>query len=147
MGLTVFSLGLGAAPRQSFALRRVAAFWIVLVLALCVGTVLGFVREPFQDYGAMIHDIAAYSLLITFALLIAVWLVDPSLRRSVVWHVVSFGAVSMLLQIGSGHGLVPVPGVDPWFYDRLRGWSLDPNQFGLFLGVPDPPRAAPCRDR
>ena len=37
----------------------------------------------------------------------------------------------MLLQIGSGHGLVPVPGADPWFYDRLRGWSLDPNQFGL----------------
>ena len=30
---------------------------------------------------------------------------------------------------------MPVPGVDPWYWDRLRGWAENPNQLGFFALV------------
>ena len=121
-------------PRISgnLALARVTTFWAVLLLAECAGTIVGLATEPFQYYRGMAHDVLAYALVFTVACMFALDLDDPGRRRRVAWQIVVFGTVSMMLQIASGRGVFPLPGVDPWFYDRLRGWSLDPNQLGFY---------------
>lgn len=121
-------------PRISgnLALARSSAFWLTLLLAECAGMIVGLAIEPYQYYSGMIHDILAYLLLFTLVCLFALELEDAVHRRRVVWQIVAFGTVSLLLQFASARGLFAVPGVDPWFYDRLRGWSLDPNQFGFY---------------
>jgi hypothetical protein len=49
---------------------------------------------------------------------------------------VLFGAASLSLQVVHAYGVIPLPlPVDPWFYDRLRGWSNDPNQLGLVAAL------------
>ncbi|MDW4549731.1 O-antigen ligase family protein [Defluviimonas sp. D31] len=116
----------------NLALSRVVTFWVVLLLALCAGMIVGLAREPFHYYTGILHDLFAYTLIFALACMFSLDLGGPARRRTVIWRVVAFGAVSMFLQIASGYGLFPMPGVDPWFYDRLSGWSLDPNQLGFF---------------
>jgi hypothetical protein len=41
------------------------------------------------------------------------------------------GAASLSLQYANGIGLFGVPGIDPWFWERFRGWSSNPNQLAI----------------
>lgn len=132
LALATLRVANAGAVRLNPALSRVTAFWAVLAIALCAGTFVGFAREPFQYWTGILHDVAAYILLGCLAALMAVDLAAPRRRRRAVRAFVGFAALSMLLQIAHGWGLGLMPGVDPWFYDRLRGWSLDPNQLGFF---------------
>jgi hypothetical protein len=123
-----------AAVIANRAFRRVAAFWLIMVVVLPIGMIEGFVLEPFQDYVGIAHDIFAYVLMIAVSCMMALDLgfTGAAERRRVVWRIVGFGAVSMLLQIATAQGLISVPGVDPWYYDRLTGWADDPNMLALF---------------
>jgi O-antigen ligase len=41
----------------------------------------------------------------------------------------------MLPQLAAGWGMIDIPSVDPWFWDRFRGWSSNPNQLALLCAV------------
>jgi hypothetical protein len=44
---------------------------------------------------------------------------------------VTSSAVSLSLQYINGMGLVRIPGIDPWYWERFRGWSDNPNQLSF----------------
>lgn len=126
---------------ENIAFRRIGIFWFFLIVANCLGMIVGLALEPFIYVSGIVHDIFAYALVFLLACLMALDLAEAGRRRDLVWKIVPLGAVSMVLQASTGLGALSMPGVDPWFYDRLRGWSLDPNQLGflamftLFLSV------------
>jgi O-antigen ligase len=120
-----------AAPASNAALNRVVTFWLMLIVAECVGAIVGFATEPFFDR-QFVHDVIAYSLLMCVACTMALELANEYRRRRVTWLIVLLGAASLSLQVAQAFGLIPLPiPADPWEWDRLRGWSHDPNQLGL----------------
>jgi hypothetical protein len=124
------------APAWNAALARVVAFWLVLIVAESIGAMVGFATELFFDTTHMIHDIIAYFFLFAIACAMAIELESEHRRRRVTWLVVLFGAGSLGLQVGHALGMIPLPlPVEPWFYDRLKGWSLDANQLGLVAAL------------
>lgn len=114
------------------ALGRVLAVWFVIVVSLCAGMTMGLVVEPFQNYDGMFRDTFAYAFVFAFSATMAVTMTDAADRRLVNWRIVVIGSLSLSLQIAAGLGKVPLPGVDPWYWDRLRGWAENPNQLGFF---------------
>jgi O-Antigen ligase len=122
----------GAAPISNAALSRVATFWLILIVAESIGAIVGFATELFFDTAHIIHDVIAYSFLFVLACVMALDLANQPRRRRVTWLIVLLGAASLSLQVVHAYGLIRLPlPVEPWFYDRLRGWSNDPNQLGL----------------
>jgi hypothetical protein len=116
------------------ALTRLGIFWLILIIAECIGVVVGFTTELFFDTPSIIHDIIAYGLMIAVGCVMAVELASEPRRRRVTWMIVSVGASSLTLQMAGANGWIGLPidsMVDPWFFDRLRGWSKDPNQLGF----------------
>lgn len=113
-------------------LTRILAFWFVMVVSLCVGMTVGLVVEPFQDYSGMLRDTIAYAFVFSFSVMMAATMSDAGDRRQLSWRIVIIGSISLILQIGDGLVAIPMPGVDPWYWDRLRGWAENPNQLGFF---------------
>lgn len=116
----------------NLALKRACIFWFFLLLANCFGMIVGLAEEPFIYFSGISHDIFAYSLMFVLACMMSLDLKEARRRREMVWRIVLIGLTSMVLQFSTGLGAFSLPGVDPWFYDRLRGWSLDPNQLAFF---------------
>lgn len=114
------------------ALVRVSVFWSVMIVTLCVGMIIGLTVEPFHDYGGMLRDSAAYVLVLSLGVMIAISLDDPAERRQTMWLTLAFGSGSLFLQILDGYGVLPLSSIDPWYWDRLRGWAENPNQLGFF---------------
>jgi hypothetical protein len=134
LGLSLFLQAARPGLMMNTALTRVIAFWLVLVVAESIGSLVGFATELFFDTDGITHDIIAYVLLFGLASMAAIELADERRRRRVTWMIVSFGATSFILQVGGAFGWIPLPIdplVEPWFFDRLRGWSKDPNQLGV----------------
>jgi O-antigen ligase/polysaccharide polymerase Wzy-like membrane protein len=120
------------APVSNAALTRVATFWLILIAAESVGAIRGFATEPFFDTSHIVHDVVAYSFLFGLACIMALELADEQRRRRVAWLIVLLGAASLSLQVVQAYGLIRIPiAVEPWFFDRLKGWSQDANQLGL----------------
>jgi O-Antigen ligase len=122
----------GIAPNLAF--NRVVAFWLILIVAESLGTFVGFTTELFHDTDAIIHDIIAYSLASVLACVAAVELADEDRRRRVTWMIAGFGSGLFVLQVVSAYGWIRIPSyseLEPWYFDRLRGWSKDPNQLGF----------------
>lgn len=132
MGLAALRLVLTGSSTSNRALAWILAFWLTMVVAQSLGMIVGLVFEPFQDYHGIVHDVFAYLLLIALGVLMALDLASEARRRRVVWTIVVVGSTSLLLQLGAIFGLFIPPGVNPWWYDRFRGWSLDPNVLGFF---------------
>lgn len=114
---------------------RVASFWFIFALSLSLGMVVGLLVEPFHDLPSIAHDVVAYSLLIAISILLALDLDDPVRRLRTARLVVFCGVAVLTVQLADGFGVSVVPGTDPWFFDRFRGWSLDPNQLGLMCAT------------
>jgi O-Antigen ligase len=110
------------------AISGLVAFWVVLALALSIGMVTAVATAEEFDSGLVLHDVAAYTLIAVTSSLCAA---TPLRMRRVCWLLVSSGAVSLSLQFANGIGLIRVPGMDPWFWERFRGWSDNPNQLSI----------------
>ena len=132
MGMAALRVGLLGEAVSNRALRRVHLFWLAMVVAQGIGMILGLVFEPFQDFKGIVHDVLAYALLISLGTLLSLDLVSEARRRRVIWTVVVVGSISLTLQMGSIFGVLIPPGVEPYWYNRFRGWSLDPNVLGFF---------------
>lgn len=107
-----------------------AAFWIALATALCIGTMVSFVLAASTSRAHFLHDCTAYAMLAILSLL-AVIQRDANYRLlRTVAILVALGSATLALQIAEGFGAFDLP-IEIWFYDRLEGWSTNANQLGL----------------
>ncbi|MBZ9849998.1 O-antigen ligase family protein [Mesorhizobium sp. CA14] len=116
------------------AFVKLAKFWLLLSLTLAIGTAVGYSTTVLYLTG-LSHDVMAYALVASVTCLATL---DPDaesrLRRSAWWVIaIAFGAFTV--QLGLAWGWIHQSGIDPWYWDRLRGWSENPNQLALYCAV------------
>jgi hypothetical protein len=122
-------------PPLTPPLSRLLIFWMVFALAMCIGTMTGFVIGDVHDPTWFGHDIIAYLIAATASCLFVVEpRAAPRLRR-IVWLVATLGAAWLALQLAFGWQLVKLGDYEPWEWDRLRGLSDNTNQLALLCTV------------
>jgi O-Antigen ligase len=122
-------------PPITPALSRLLIFWTLFAIAQSLGTLTGLAIGDVHDPALFLHDVVAYPLVAAVSCLSVVEpAAGPRLQR-VAWLLATLGAVLLALQLAHAGGLVDIPSIDPWFWDRLRGWSANPNQLALFCAV------------
>jgi len=115
------------------ALWRLLIFWAVFAIAQCIGFFVGLAIEDYRDNGGAMRTAVAYALVAMLSFLVAIL---PGWRVArVAWLVAGMGAAAVTILAAAGYGLVPVPGLDFWIYNRFIGWSMNPNQFSLLCTV------------
>ena len=117
------------------ALSRMLLFWATLALALNLGTFVGAAIEDQRDLISVPHDTFAYLLAAAVSCMCLVGPETSHRLRRVAWLLVGFGAASLAGQVAGAWGLIEVPLVEPWYYNRFRGWSENPNQIALLCIV------------
>ncbi|MGX7871601.1 O-antigen ligase family protein [Mesorhizobium sp. ORM6] len=116
------------------ALAKLARFWLILTFTLGVGTIVGYLTTVLY-LAPLLHDTIAYLLLVCVTCLVAAEPdADANLRRSA-WWTVAVANACFAVQIGVGWGWIHQSGVDPWYWDRFRGWSENPNQLALYCAL------------
>ena len=122
-------------PPLTPALSRLLLFWTVFAFSLSLGFLTElFVGRPY-DPSWVLHDAMAYPLLAAVSCLSVV---DPGARprlRRVAWLLITFGTAGLAFQIAVGWDLIDFPLIQPWFWERFRGWSANPNQLALLCAV------------
>jgi len=122
-------------PPLTPALSRLLIFWALFAVALSIGTITAFAIHDSHDPDLFLHDVMVYPLLAAVSSF-SVFGSDarPRLRR-VAWLLAALGTVSLALQLASAWGLVGGPQSDPWYWNRFRGWSQNPEQLALLCAA------------
>ena len=122
-------------PPLTPPLAKLLIFWLVFTIAQSVGTLTAYAIGDRHDPHLFMHDILAYALI---AVVSCLSVVEPGagrrLRR-VAWLVVVFGTVSFAIQVAQIWMDIDVPGVTPWYWERFRGWSANPNQLAMLCAA------------
>jgi hypothetical protein len=126
-GMAFRTLGSGE-PFLTRAVSALLAFWGAFALALSLGMITAMASREVFEPDLVLHDAMAYGLIAVVSCLCAT---TPSRLRRVSWLLVTGSAVSLSLQYINGMGLVRIPGIDPWYWERFRGWSDNPNQLSF----------------
>jgi|SRR5579872_3775379 len=122
-------------PPFTPALSRLVVFWLLFAAALSIGTLAGYAIGDVHDQALFMHDVMAYPLLAAISLLCVVG-TDAELRlHRAAWLLVVVGSASLALQIIQAWGWISIGSIDPWYWDRLRGWSENPNQLAILCAV------------
>jgi hypothetical protein len=122
-------------PQITPALSRMLIFWLLFAVAQSIGTLAGFAIGDVHDPSLFMHDVMAYPLLATISLLCVVGRnAGPRLDR-VAWFLVTFGSATLALQVAHVWGLISMGSIDPWYWDRVRGWSDNPNQLAFLCAM------------
>jgi hypothetical protein len=124
----------GYTPLTS-ALRRMLTFWVLFALAQSLGILTALVIEDRHDPGLFWHDVLAYLLVAAFSCLAVVESGGVRRLRRVMEIFATLGVVCLTAQLFASWGLVGLPLIEPWFGDRFRGWSNNPNQLALLCAV------------
>ena len=119
------------------ALLQISAFWACFAFALSVGTCLAFLSKEL-DLDSMLHDAIAYLLVAAITCLMVATMEAEADLRQTEWFLVVFWNVALVLQIALGWSIISLPSVDPWYWDRFRGWAENPNQVALYCAVLTP---------
>ncbi|MES2029764.1 MAG: O-antigen ligase family protein [Pseudomonadota bacterium] len=119
------------------ALLRIGAFWVCLSFALSVGTCVAYLSQEL-DLPSMLHDAFAYLLVAAFTCLIVATMETNVALRQTQWFLIAFWNIALVLQIAAGWSIISLPSVDPWYWDRFRGWAENPNQIALYCAVLTP---------
>ena len=122
-------------PPLTRPLSRLLIFWMGFTFSECLGFLTGQFLGTQYDPEWLLHDVMAYPLLIAVS---CMSVVDPgasSRLRRVCWLFVSLGAVSLSIQAAAAWNLILIPNFQPWFWERFRGWSDNPNQLSLLCTV------------
>ncbi|XSC48577.1 hypothetical protein ACF1BQ_025065 [Bradyrhizobium sp. RDT10] len=83
----------------------------------------------------MLHDTFSYFVVAALSCLVAATTkADHALRR-LQWLLITFWNISLVMQIALGWEFIRLPSVDPWFWERFRGWSENPNQLALYCAL------------
>ena len=117
------------------AFSRLLIFWLLFAIALSVGTLAGYALDDRHDADLFFHDVMAYPLLAAISCL-SVTGPNASLRlHRVAWLLTGFGSLSLAFQVALAWGLLHSAAIDPWYWDRFRGWSANPIQLALLCAV------------
>jgi O-antigen ligase len=122
-------------PPLTPALSRLLLFWTVFAFSLSLGFLTALFIGQRYDPRWVLHDVMAYPLLVAVSCLSVV---SPGARprlRRVAWLLITFGTGSLALQVAAGWELIDIPLIQPWFWERFRGWSANPNQLSLLCAV------------
>lgn len=114
---------------------RLLIFWGLFAVAQSLGTLTAYTIGDTHDAGLFMHDLIAYPLMAAFSCLIAAGPEAEARSHRVAVYFVGLGALLLLPQLAAGWGLAGLPVIDPWFGDRFRGWSNNPNQLALLCAV------------
>lgn len=109
----------------------VSIFWAAFIVSQSIGMVVSFASELFFDTSSVIHDIGAYCFCLAITAMLVRDLANQTHRRRLVRVILSVSLGGLLLQLLQGLGLFNVPGTEPWYFNRLQGWSENPNMLGL----------------
>jgi O-antigen ligase len=121
--------GLVLTPALSVLLR----FWGLFTFAETLGFGTGLALDVRTDPQWLIHDVMAYPLVAIVSCLLGVE--TASRIRRVAWLLALLGTVALAVQLAAAVGLVQIPSMEPWYWDRLRGWSANPNQLALLCAA------------
>jgi hypothetical protein len=122
-------------PPLTGALSRLLTFWTIFAMSMCLGFLTGLIIGQLYDMHWVLHDVMAYPLL---AAVSCMSVVDPGAKqrlRRVAWLMITFGTPALALQVAAGWNLIDIPMVQPWYWERFRGWSAIPNQLALLCVV------------
>jgi len=122
-------------PPQMKVFFLLLLFWLLFAFAQSIGMLVGLMIEPIRDTASIRHDMLAYGLMAAVSCTAAVELeARPHLRR-INWLIAGFGTIFLVLLLADASGLFNIPRIDSWYWNRLRGWSENPNQFALLAMV------------
>jgi hypothetical protein len=122
-------------PQFTPALSRLVIFWLLFVVAQSIGTLAGFAIGDVHDSSLFMHDVVAYPLLATIGMLSVVGPDAGSRLHRVAWLLVTLNSAVLALQVAQAWGLVRMGSIDPWYWDRFRGLSENPNQLAFLCAV------------
>jgi hypothetical protein len=122
-------------PPLTSPLSILLIFWLVFTLTQCLGTMTAFAIGDRHDPDLFMHDALAYPLLVAVSSLSVVEPgAGPRLNR-VAWLVVTLGSPLLALQVGKAWDAIDILPIEPWYWDRFRGWCNNPNQLALLCAV------------
>jgi hypothetical protein len=122
-------------PKLTPVLSLLLIFWVVFALAQGLGMVMGLATEEIRDPASALHDTISYVLLAAVSCLSVVEPGAGARLRRVAWRFVTLGTVALAVLLANARGLVTIPGVVPWFWERMQGWSDNPNQLALLCAA------------
>lgn len=135
IGLTIGDAKSLLQARITPAVQRMLIFWTLFIISLCLGSATAFVTGDTHDPNLFIHDTLAYLLVATVSILSTVELNDgPSLEHTA-WLLILFSIAFLGIQLAMAWDLLTIPQAVPWYWDRLRGLSENPNQLAIFCAV------------
>jgi hypothetical protein len=120
------------------ALLWLLAFWVCFIFIQSFGGVLALLRPEIVDPELVVHDIFAYLLVAALTCLVAATLKPESTLRQSLWFLLGFWIIAVAAQLALGWGYFAIASVNPWYWDRFRGWSENPNQLAIYCAVLTP---------
>jgi hypothetical protein len=122
-------------PPLTPALSRLLTFWSLFVVALSLGTMMGVAIGDRHDPELFMHDVLAYPLIAAVSCLSVVQPGAGARLRRVAWLLATLGSACLAFQLILAWRLVDAPFIDPWYWERMRGWSQLPAQLALLCIV------------
>jgi len=134
IAITLLKIALDGASPDMPALRRLSLFWSLFAFALSLGACVRYYVDETVAIDDVWHDSLAYLLMAAMTCLAAATAGPHALRR-IERILVGISPFVLCVHLAAGWGMLPVRGVEPWFWDRLRGLSENPNQLALFCAI------------
>lgn len=129
MGLAAFDQFTGRGrPIHPIILR----FWIAIAVSLSIGLLIGFAIEDFQYWRGIFHDVFALTFVGCFSMALVAEMSSKEDRDRTVRLLCWFTGAAIIVQASALTPVSLLRGFDEWEYHRLKGWSENPNQLGLF---------------
>lgn len=132
--LRLLGSGRISSPRATLL---IASFWGCFTFALSLGTCLAYLWGEL-DLESMLHDALAYFLVAAVACLMAATMRDDASLRQTQWFLIACWIMALAFQLALGWQIITLPAVNPWYWDRFRGWAENPNQVALYCAVLTP---------
>lgn len=135
IALTLGREALRLEPRFTPAFSRLVIFRLFFGLAQCIGTLTGYAIADVHGSVLFIHDAMAYPLLAAISILSAAGLDAGYRMHRVTWLLVTLGSAMLAPQVLQAWDVISIGSLDPWYWDRMRGWSDNPNQLAFLCAV------------
>ena len=118
-------------PPLSKAFCRMGIFWLLLTVSLAIGTLVGLTTGEIYDPSWFMHDCFAYPLLAAVSCAMVAGTDAARRLQNVARAMIALGVPTFALLLAQAGGILSVPSIDPWFWERFRGWSDNPNQLAV----------------
>lgn len=138
LGLASLHVLTGNSVRNPRALLWLGTFWVCFAFILSIGACLALLRPEVLDPVTILHDTFAYLLVAATSCLIAATMKADGTLRQTQWFLIAFWNIGLALQLAMGWQFIRVSAIDPWYWDRFRGWSENPNQLAIYCAVLTP---------